>query len=80
MAYFSRNYQKLTDLLLRPDLDRNPPTQSLNDSAFPLEDSFPWLPDRPYLGRRGGWRDDIGLVDNVVHMPGAMSIGDLIKN
>ena len=33
-------FKKLTDLLLRPDPDKNPPTHSLDDSAYPLEDSF----------------------------------------
>ncbi len=47
-------FKKLTDLLLRPGPGKNPPTHSLDDSAFPLEDSFRWLPDRPYMGRWGG--------------------------
>ena len=33
-------FKKLTDLLLRPDPNKNPPTHSLDDSAYPLEDSF----------------------------------------
>ena len=41
---------------------------------------FFWLHDRRNLGRWGGCRDDIGLVDNVVYKPGATSIGGLIKN
>ena len=73
-------FNKLTDLCLRLDPDKNPPTHPLDDSACPLEDSFLWPPDRPYLGRWGGWRDDIGLVDNVVYKPGAMPIGGLIKS
>ncbi len=73
-------FKKSTDLLLRPDPDNNPLTHSLDDSAFPLDDSFLCPPDRPYLGRWGGWGDDIGLVDNVVYRPGAISIGGLIKN
>ncbi len=47
-------FKKLTDLLLRPDPDKNLPTHSLGDSAFPLDDSVLWLPCRPYLGRWGG--------------------------
>ncbi len=33
-------FKKFTDLLLRPGPDKNPPTHSLDDSAYPLEDSF----------------------------------------
>ena len=73
-------FKKLTDLLLRSDPDKNPLTHSLDDSAFPLDDSFLWPPDRPYLGRWRGWWDDIGLVDNVVYKPGAIPIGSLVKN
>jgi hypothetical protein len=68
-------FKKLTDLFFRPDPDKNPPTHFLDDSAYPFEDSFLWPPGRPYLRKWGGWRDDIGLVDNVVYKPGAMSIG-----
>ncbi len=57
-------FKKSTDLRLLPDPDKNSPTHSFDDSAYPLEDSFLWPPDLPYLGRWGSWRDDIGLVDN----------------
>ncbi len=72
--------KKLTDLFPCPDPDKNPLTHSLDDLAFPLDDSFLWLPNRPCLGRWGDWQDDIDLVDNVVYRPGAISIGGLIKS
>jgi hypothetical protein len=40
----STAFKKLTDLLLHPDPDNNLPTHSLDDSAYPLEDSFLWPP------------------------------------
>ena len=73
-------FKKLTKLIPRPGRDTNPLTHSLDDSAFPLDDSFLWLLNRPYLGGWGGSRDDNGLVDNVVYKPGAISIGGHIKN
>ena len=47
-------FKKLTNLIPRPGRDTNPLTHSLDNSAFPLEDSFLCLPDRPYLGRWKG--------------------------
>ena len=73
-------FKKLTNLIPRPGRDTNPLTHSLDDSAFPLDDPSLRLLNRPYLGGWGGSRDDIGLVDNVVYRPGAISIGGLIKN
>ena len=61
-------FNKLVNLLLRPDPDKKPPTISLDDSAL----------DRQYSGRRwADLSDDLGFDDKVVYGPKVMSSGVL---
>ena len=41
--------KELIDLLLRPNPDKNPPTRSLDDLAYSLEDSFLWPPTTAHI-------------------------------
>ena len=63
---FKYESKNLVHLLLRLDPDKKPPTIS-------LDDSFLWLLDRRYLGRWwASCRDDLGLDDRAVYMPGGL--------